>query len=82
MVYREDDHRQEDHEFEDQSFHIKYNDKISLYGVFDGHDGVQFAKYAIDTITAEILLELDGEKSDKEVKQVLKYNFTFSIIFS
>lgn len=73
-VYREDGHRQEEHVFEDQSIHLKYNDSIDLYGVFDGHDGVQLAKTALEQITAEILLGgIKESATDEEVKKTIKW---------
>lgn len=72
-VYREDGNFEQEHEYEDQSFHFKCDDKISIYGVFDGHDGVQLAKQALDTITAEVLFgQLEGKTSDEDVKYILK----------
>jgi TAK1-binding protein 1 len=41
QIYREDGYRQQDHEFEDGSFHCQLDDETFLYGVFDGHEGVQ-----------------------------------------
>jgi len=41
QIYREDGYRQEDHEFEDRSFHFCVDEHTFLYGVFDGHEGVQ-----------------------------------------
>lgn len=74
-MYREDGHRQQEHECEDLSFHFKYDEKTSLYGVFDGHDGFHFARYALDMITAEVLLgQLKDEISDNDVRQILKYD--------
>lgn len=73
-IYREDGLRQLEHEYEDQSFHFKCDDKTSMYGIFDGHDGYEVAKYALDTIAAEVLLnQLEDKISDEDVKTVLKY---------
>jgi len=45
-----------------------------MYGIFDGHDGFEVAKYALDTIAAEVLLnQLEDKVSDEDVKNVLKY---------
>lgn len=45
-----------------------------MYGIFDGHDGFEVAKYALDTIAAEVLLnQLEDKVSDEDVKTVLKY---------
>ena len=73
-VYQEDGQRQEEHPFEDENIHLKYSDSVILYGVFDGHDGVQLAKAAKDQISAEILLgDLDVGARDEEVRRILKY---------
>ncbi|KAK7603863.1 hypothetical protein V9T40_003862 [Parthenolecanium corni] len=75
-IYREDGLRQLEHEYEDQSFHFKCDDKTSMYGIFDGHDGYEVAKYALDTIAAEVLLnQLEDKISDEDVKTVLKNAF-------
>jgi TAK1-binding protein 1 len=72
-VYQEDGQRQEEHPFEDENIHLRYSDSVVLYGVFDGHDGVQVAKAAKDQITAEILLgDLKENLSDEEVRRILK----------
>lgn len=73
-IYREDGLRQPEHEYEDQSYHFKCDEKTSMYGIFDGHDGFEVAKYALDTIAAEVLLnQLEDKVSDEDVKTVLKY---------
>lgn len=73
-IYREDGLRQQEHDYEDQSFHVKYDEKTRMYGIFDGHDGLQVAKCALDTIAAEVLLnQLEDKVSDEDVKNVLKY---------
>lgn len=38
-MYRLDGHPQEEHPQEDRSFHWQV-DNICLYGVFDGHEGI------------------------------------------
>ncbi|XP_065351282.1 TGF-beta-activated kinase 1 and MAP3K7-binding protein 1-like [Cloeon dipterum] len=76
QIYREDGNRQEDHEFEDRSFHFQLDDQTFLYGVFDGHDGVQAATFALQRTAAEILLgQLSGKTSDEEIKEVLRHAF-------
>ncbi|XP_059489069.1 TGF-beta-activated kinase 1 and MAP3K7-binding protein 1-like [Neocloeon triangulifer] len=76
QIYREDGYRQEDHEFEDRSFHFQLDDQTFLYGVFDGHDGIQAATFALQRTAAEILLgQLSGKTSDEEIKDVLRHTF-------
>ncbi|XP_071441161.1 TGF-beta-activated kinase 1 and MAP3K7-binding protein 1-like [Hetaerina americana] len=76
QIYREDGYRQEEHEFEDRSFHFKLADSTFLYGVFDGHNGVQAATFAFQRMPAEILLgQLSGKSSNVEVREVLRQAF-------
>ncbi|XP_067007511.2 TGF-beta-activated kinase 1 and MAP3K7-binding protein 1 [Anabrus simplex] len=76
QIYREDGYRQEEHQFEDRSFHCQIDDSTFLYGVFDGHEGVQAATFALQRMAAEILLDqLAGKTSDEEVKEVLRQAF-------
>ncbi|KAG8233344.1 hypothetical protein J437_LFUL010894 [Ladona fulva] len=76
QIYREDGYREEEHEFEDRSFHIRLDDSTSLYGVFDGHNGAQAAKFAFQKMAAEILLgQLSGKSSDEEVREILRQAF-------
>lgn len=76
QIYREDGYRQEEHPFEDRSFHCRVDDSTSLYGVFDGHEGVQAATFALQRMAAEILFgELPGKTTDEEVKEVLRQAF-------
>nr|CAD7578901.1 unnamed protein product [Timema californicum] len=47
-----------------------------LYGVFDGHEGVQAATFALERMAAEILLgQLTGKSTDEEIKEVLRQAF-------
>ncbi|KAJ9576773.1 hypothetical protein L9F63_025333 [Diploptera punctata] len=72
QIYREDGYRQEEHSFEDRSFHCRVDDTF-LYGVFDGHEGVQAATFALQRMAAEILLgQLSGKTSDEDIKEVLR----------
>lgn len=49
-----------------------------LYGVFDGHYGSEYADFALQRITAEIVLgQLTGKQTDEEVKEVLRSIFKF-----
>lgn len=42
--------------------------------MFDGHEGVQAAAFALQRMAAEILLgQLSGKTSDDEIKEVLRY---------
>lgn len=76
QIYREDGYRQEEHQFEDRSFHCRVDDSTFLYGVFDGHEGVQAAAFALQRMAAEILLgQLSGKTSDDEIKEVLRQAF-------
>ncbi|XP_021939064.1 TGF-beta-activated kinase 1 and MAP3K7-binding protein 1-like isoform X5 [Zootermopsis nevadensis] len=76
QIYREDGCRQEEHQFEDRSFHCCVDDNTFLYGVFDGHEGVQAATFALQRMAAEILLgQLSGKTSDEEIKEVLRQAF-------
>jgi hypothetical protein len=80
QIYREDGYRQEEHQFEDRSFHCCVDDNTFLYGVFDGHEGVQAAIFALQRMAAEIVLgQLTGKTSDEEVKEVLRYVSVFLI---
>ncbi|KAJ9592964.1 hypothetical protein L9F63_015334, partial [Diploptera punctata] len=75
QIYREDGYRQEEHSFEDRSFHCRVDDTF-LYGVFDGHEGVQAATFALQRMAAEILLgQLSGKTSDEDIKEVLRQAF-------
>ncbi|PNF39628.1 hypothetical protein B7P43_G05679 [Cryptotermes secundus] len=77
QIYREDGCRQEEHQFEDRSFHCCVDENTFLYGVFDGHEGVQAATFALQRMAAEILLgQLTGKTSDEEIKEVLRQAFT------
>ncbi|XP_046384331.1 TGF-beta-activated kinase 1 and MAP3K7-binding protein 1-like [Ischnura elegans] len=76
QIYREDGYRQEEHEFEDRSFHFKLDDSTFLYGVFDGHNGVQAATFAFQRMAAEILLgQLSGKSGNLEIREVLRQAF-------
>nr|CAD7260591.1 unnamed protein product [Timema shepardi] len=76
QIYREDGYRQEDHQFEDRSFHCRVGESTCLYGVFDGHEGVQAATFALERMAAEILLgQLTGKSTDEEIKEVLRQAF-------
>ncbi len=56
--------RRELHEREDRSFHVKFPcSKVSLYGVFDGHDSARVAHFAAQKIPADLLF--DGEIAGK-----------------
>lgn len=73
LIYREDGVRQEEHGFEDASFHWQLDDNTYLYGVFDGHEGIQIALFALQTIAVEIKFNQLSEKhSDDEIRDVLR----------
>ncbi|XP_014676751.1 PREDICTED: TGF-beta-activated kinase 1 and MAP3K7-binding protein 1-like [Priapulus caudatus] len=47
-----------------------------LYGVFDGHDGSRASNFAAQRLPAELILgQLQGHKSDVDVKEVLHQAF-------
>jgi len=73
QIYREDGQPRAEHEYEDRSFHFRLEDgKLSLYGIFDGHDGSKAAEFAMVRIPAELLLgQLEGRQSDVEVQEAL-----------
>ncbi|KAK3914957.1 TGF-beta-activated kinase 1 and MAP3K7-binding protein 1 [Frankliniella fusca] len=76
QLYREDGIRQEEHPCEDRSFHIRVNNDIHLYGVFDGHEGAETAQFALQRMVFEILFgQLEGKTSDEEIKEVLRQAF-------
>lgn len=76
QLYREDGHRREDHPFEDASIHCRMNDTC-LYGVFDGHNGVQTAAFALQSLASEILFDpkLHTKTTDDEVREFLRQAF-------
>nr|CAD7200052.1 unnamed protein product [Timema douglasi] len=58
------------------SFHCRVGESTCLYGVFDGHEGVQAATFALERMAAEILLgQLTGKSTDEEIKEVLRQAF-------
>ncbi|XP_063237072.1 TGF-beta-activated kinase 1 and MAP3K7-binding protein 1-like [Bacillus rossius redtenbacheri] len=76
QIYREDGYRQEEHQFEECSFRCQVDKSTFLYGVFDGHEGVQAATFALQRMAAELVLgQLAGKTSDEEVKEVLRQAF-------
>ncbi|XP_011505177.1 PREDICTED: TGF-beta-activated kinase 1 and MAP3K7-binding protein 1-like isoform X2 [Ceratosolen solmsi marchali] len=76
QIYREDGYRQKEHSFEDRSFHFKYDDSTFLYAVFNGHEGTKAVTFAMQRMTAEILLgQLNDKTTDEEVKEVLRQAF-------
>ncbi|XP_014272296.1 TGF-beta-activated kinase 1 and MAP3K7-binding protein 1 isoform X1 [Halyomorpha halys] len=77
QIYRKDGHRLEEHPFEETSFHSGSLDSNTfLYGVFDGHDGIQAAEFAVQGLAAELLLgQLSGKFRDQEIKEVLSQAF-------
>lgn len=77
QVYREDGHRQEKHPFEDTSFHSGSKEDggttTYLYGVFDGHYGIEAAQFAVQGLAAELLLgQLSGKIRDQDIKEALR----------
>lgn len=78
QIYRQDGHRREEHPFEDASFHCQFNNNVYLYGVFDGHNGVQTATFALQSLASEILLDsskLSSTTTDEEVHDNLRQAF-------
>ncbi|XP_073969047.1 TGF-beta-activated kinase 1 and MAP3K7-binding protein 1-like isoform X1 [Rhodnius prolixus] len=80
QVYREDGHRQEKHPFEDTSFHSGSKEDggttTYLYGVFDGHYGIEAAQFAVQGLAAELLLgQLSGKIRDQDIKEALSQAF-------
>lgn len=77
QIYRRDGHRQEEHPFEETSFHSASLDfSTYLYGVFDGHEGIQAAEFAVQGLAAELLLgQLAGKTKDQEIKESLSQAF-------
>lgn len=73
QIYREDGHRQEEHPFEDTSFHWQLDESLHMYGVFDGHEGIQAAQFALQTLAVEIKFGLGDKQADDEIKEVLRY---------
>lgn len=78
QVYRRDGHRISEHELEDESFHFQLDDgNICLYGVFDGHFGPQAAKFVVQKMPAEIILDqqLTEATTEDKVREVLRQAF-------
>uniref|UniRef100_A0A1B6FLQ9 TGF-beta-activated kinase 1 and MAP3K7-binding protein 1 n=1 Tax=Cuerna arida TaxID=1464854 RepID=A0A1B6FLQ9_9HEMI len=76
QIYREDGHRLEEHPFEDTSFHWQLDDNTYLYGVFDGHEGIQTASFASQTMPVEITFgQLSDKQTDEEIRDVLRQAF-------
>jgi len=76
QLYRRDGYRSNEHELEDQSFHYRLSDNISLYGIFDGHNGAEAANFAVQRMPAEILLgQLSEHSTEEEIRYVLRQAF-------
>ncbi|CAH0395356.1 unnamed protein product [Bemisia tabaci] len=76
QIYQEDGHRREEHPFEDQCFHCRSDENTSLYCVFDGHEGVSAAEFALQRMAAELLLgQLEDARSDADVQEILRQAF-------
>lgn len=45
---------------------LRHDDSTFFYAVFDGHDGLQIAKYGAERLPAEILLDQLNETRDDE----------------
>lgn len=43
-----------------------------MYGVFDGHEGIQAAQFALQTLAVEIKFGLGDKQTDDEIKEVLR----------
>ena len=55
----------------DSSFSVE--DNISLYGVFDGHDGSRVSNFAAQRMPAELLLgQLSDKTEDEQIKEILR----------
>ncbi|XP_054257236.1 TGF-beta-activated kinase 1 and MAP3K7-binding protein 1-like [Macrosteles quadrilineatus] len=76
QIYREDGYRQEEHPFEDTSFHWQLDENTYLYGVFDGHEGIETAMFALQTMAYEITFgQLSDKQTDEEIREVLRQAF-------
>lgn len=77
QIYKEDGSRQEMHKFGDRSFHCRVDEHTSIYAVFSGQSGSTVAEFALQRIAAEILLGQLNGSNEEEVKDVLRYTYTY-----
>lgn len=70
--YDELGQRREELESEDFSLRCCYDD-VWLYGIFNGHNGAESARFARDRIAAEILLgSLSTTEMDQNAKDIIQ----------
>lgn len=74
QVYREDGTRQDrTYQVRDRSFYCRIDDRTDIYAIFSGHNGSTVADYALQRMSAEIVLgQLYEKSSDEEIKEVLR----------
>ncbi|XP_015374259.1 PREDICTED: TGF-beta-activated kinase 1 and MAP3K7-binding protein 1-like isoform X3 [Diuraphis noxia] len=76
--YDELGQRREELESEDISLRCCYDDAgvVWLYGIFNGHNGAETARFARDRIAAEILLgQLPTTEMDQTAKEIIQQSF-------
>jgi len=77
VLYRRDGTRAQRHSFQNRSFRIQQEDyQLGIYGVFQGFSGHRVADFVSKCIPGELILgQLTADKSDEEVKEVLRQAF-------
>jgi len=76
-LYRRDGTRAQRHSFQNRSFRIYEEDyQLGVYGVFQGFQGHRVADFVSKGIPGELILgQLTADKTDDEVKEVLRQAF-------
>ncbi|XP_014256339.1 TGF-beta-activated kinase 1 and MAP3K7-binding protein 1-like [Cimex lectularius] len=78
QMYSQDNHMWPEHPFEEICLHSGSSEDSSvfLYGVFDGHEGIQAAEFTMQGLAAELLLgQLAGKTKDQEIKEAFSQAF-------
>ncbi|MED6263630.1 hypothetical protein CHARACLAT_006447, partial [Characodon lateralis] len=71
-VYRPDGKGTQSHPIEDRHLRLRGKDGCFLYAVFNGYDGNTVADFAVQCLTAELLLEqLNSSHTDTDVRRIL-----------
>ncbi|KAM4584228.1 TGF-beta-activated kinase 1 and MAP3K7-binding protein 1 isoform 9-T9 [Odontesthes bonariensis] len=75
-VYGPDGKGTQSHPIEDGHLRLRGEDGCFLYGVFNGYDGSRVANFAIQCLTAELLLgQLNSSHTDNDVRRILTQAF-------
>lgn len=80
--YDENGQRRDELESEDISLRC-YDDTgiVWLYGLFNGHNGAESARFARDRIAAEILLgQMPTTEMDQIAKEIIQYKLCYTIL--